>query len=71
VIEIHVAGHTVESDGFRLDTHDQEVLPEVWELYSEAQRRSGGATGILERDADIPALDRLLAAWRSVPGRAA
>ena len=63
VIEIHVAGHTVEADGFRLDTHDQEVCSSVWEIYREAQRRSGGVTAIHERDGRIPPLHELMEVW--------
>ncbi|MBL9076966.1 MAG: DUF692 domain-containing protein [Planctomycetes bacterium] len=53
VVYFHLAGHTVHAT-HRLDTHDQPVCAEVWRLYAEAHRRSGGRSTLLEWDANIP-----------------
>ena len=63
--EVHLAGHAVETgpDGERLliDAHDREVSDAVWSLYARALKRSGPLPTLIEWDADIPALDVLLA----------
>lgn len=53
VVYFHLAGHTVH-DTHRVDTHDQPVCDEVWQLYREAHRRSGGRSTLLEWDANVP-----------------
>lgn len=50
VIQVHVAGHTVQENGLLLDTHDHHVRPEVWELYGYVHRRTGGVSTLLEWD---------------------
>lgn len=63
--EVHLAGHAVETgpDGERLliDAHDRAVDEAVWSLYARALARSGPLPTLIEWDADIPALDILLA----------
>jgi uncharacterized protein (UPF0276 family) len=60
VEEIHLAGF--ESQGALLvDTHSRPVTGDVWALYREAIGRLGPRPTIIEWDADIPALDVLLA----------
>lgn len=63
--EIHLAGHAVEigADGvaLRLDTHDRRVGPEVWDLYTRLIGRAGPLPTLIEWDAEVPALDVLLA----------
>lgn len=69
--EIHVAGHTRrEIDGQRLliDTHDQPVCPEVWALYQSAIARLGPKPTLLERDANLPALEQLVNEARIAQG---
>jgi uncharacterized protein (UPF0276 family) len=61
VLQCHIAGHTQRADGSLLDTHEEPVCPEVWQLYAEAWRRSGGFKTLLERDGKIPPLPELLA----------
>ncbi len=56
----HVAGHYVEPDGLRVDTHGAEVIDPVWTLLGEAYRRFGVFPTLLERDFNIPPLDELL-----------
>jgi uncharacterized protein (UPF0276 family) len=53
VVYFHLAGHTVHAT-HRLDTHDQPVCPEVWQLYGLAHRLSGGRSTLLEWDANLP-----------------
>jgi uncharacterized protein (UPF0276 family) len=53
VTYFHLAGHTVHST-HRLDTHDQPVCREVWQLYALACELSGGRSTVLEWDANIP-----------------
>lgn len=53
VVYFHLAGHTVHAT-HRLDTHDQPVCPEVWQLYRLAWQLSGGRSTLLEWDASIP-----------------
>lgn len=53
VVYFHVAGH--ENHGtHRIDTHDQPVAREVWDLYSLAWHLSGGRSTLLEWDANLP-----------------
>lgn len=63
VKEIHLAGHTVkEIDGgvIRLDTHDQLVCDEVWDLYRIAVNCFGNVPALIEWDKDLPELDVLV-----------
>jgi uncharacterized protein (UPF0276 family) len=66
VIQVHIAGHTVKEDGTILDTHDHPVREEVWKLYAEAHRRTGGVTTLLEWDDHfIPLADTLAEAEKA------
>lgn len=58
---VHVAGHSI--DGTLLnDTHDTPVCDAVWALYDELIARRGAPLATcLERDANIPSLDALVA----------
>lgn len=49
VIQVHLAGHLDMGD-YLLDTHDQYVKDEVWELYGEVYKRTGGVSTLLEWD---------------------
>jgi uncharacterized protein len=53
VVQMHVAGHTNEGTHI-VDTHIGPVIDPVWKLAREADRRSGGASLLLEWDAEIP-----------------
>ncbi len=53
VVYFHLAGHTAHAT-HRLDTHDQPVCGEVWQLYALACELSGGRSTLLEWDANIP-----------------
>lgn len=61
--EIHLSGHTVNqlSDGeIRIDTHDQRVCEEVWELYKFAIQRFNQAPTLIEWDKNLPDFSILL-----------
>lgn len=63
VMEIHLAGHTLkEVDGevIRLDTHDQPVCDEVWDLYGQAVERFGHVPALIEWDRNLPKLNALV-----------
>jgi uncharacterized protein (UPF0276 family) len=53
VVQIHIAGHT-DNGSHVVDTHIGPVVDPVWRLFAEAYRRSGGASVLLEWDAEIP-----------------
>lgn len=60
VRQFHLAGH--ENNGTHIvDTHNAPVIDPVWALYGEAVRRFGPVPAMIERDANIPPLDELLA----------
>ena len=60
VRQIHLAGHHNHGD-YLIDTHDQPVTPQVWALYAAAVQRFGLVPAMIERDANIPPLEHLLA----------
>jgi len=53
VVQFHLAGHT-NCGTHLIDTHDGEVIGRVWELYRLAHQLTGGASTLLEWDAQIP-----------------
>lgn len=56
VVQMHLAGH--QNCGTHIiDTHDQPVLPEVWELYGLAWTKTRGASTLLEWDGNIPSFE--------------
>ena len=55
----HLAGHQ-DHGAVLLDTHDGPVCDGVWSLYEDAVRRFGAVSTLIEWDAEIPALPRLL-----------
>jgi uncharacterized protein (UPF0276 family) len=57
--QIHLAGHS-ENGALLLDTHDHEVPDGVWSLYREAVARYGRRSTLVEWDAEIPTLPRLV-----------
>jgi uncharacterized protein len=63
--EIHLAGHARETDPdgspLLIDTHDRHVDDAVWSLYAHALRKTGMASTLIEWDAEIPALNTLIA----------
>ncbi|MBS0422029.1 MAG: DUF692 domain-containing protein [Proteobacteria bacterium] len=64
VEEMHLAGHMARRIGERqllIDTHNQRVCDAVWELYAFAVQLFGRVPTLIEWDADIPALEVLVA----------
>ena len=59
VVQIHLAGHVVKSEGYRLDTHDGPVCDEVWALYRRTIAAAGPVSTLIEWDAEIPSFERL------------
>ncbi len=60
VQQFHLAGH--ENQGSLIvDTHDASIVDPVWSLYSDAIRRFGSVSTMIERDDRMPALSELLA----------
>jgi uncharacterized protein (UPF0276 family) len=56
--QFHLAGHSVSPD-ICIDTHDQPVPDEVWNLYRKAVRLFPGVPSLVEWDGQLPALSRL------------
>jgi uncharacterized protein (UPF0276 family) len=59
VKEYHLAGYSVR-DGCLVDTHDQPVYPEVWELYKYCLQHIGPRPTLIEWDSNIPTLSVLI-----------
>jgi hypothetical protein len=57
---VHIAGHFVEAEDLRVDTHGADVIEPVWELLECAYEHFGVLPTLLERDFNIPPLPRLL-----------
>ena len=60
VQQFHLAGHQSQGD-YLIDTHDEPVCEEVWQLYAAAVARFGAVSTMIERDDNIPDLPVLLA----------
>jgi uncharacterized protein (UPF0276 family) len=64
VQEFHLAGHVINHIGqhsIRIDSHGTHVSEAVWNLYRTAIRHLGMRPTLIEWDADIPALEVLVA----------
>ena len=53
VVQFHLAGHSNYGTHL-IDTHDGHVIEPVWELYRLAHQLTGGASTLVEWDANIP-----------------
>lgn len=56
----HIAGHYVEAEDLRVDTHAAPVIDPVWRLLETAYQHFGVFPTLLERDFNIPPLAELL-----------
>lgn len=64
VLEIHLAGHHADpalGDALLIDSHDAPVAEPVWALYERLVARIGPRPTLIERDAELPAFDVLMA----------
>ncbi len=59
ILYAHIAGHYEEAPDLRIDTHGEDVLPEVWAMLDAAYARYGVFPTLLERDFNIPPLSAL------------
>jgi uncharacterized protein len=60
IVYMHVAGHHNEGENLIIDTHGAEVIDSVWALLDETYRIHGVRPTLLERDFNIPPLDKLV-----------
>jgi uncharacterized protein (UPF0276 family) len=62
IMEIHLAGHSVDPGGASLliDSHDAPVAEAVWSLYQRLIQRVGARPTLIERDDHIPPFGELL-----------
>jgi uncharacterized protein len=64
VKEIHLAGHSTkyisENDSILIDTHDNIICKEVWDLYAYTIKKFRGVHTLIEWDINIPKLSTLI-----------
>lgn len=61
VQQIHLAGYTLdEQASLKIDSHDQAVASEVWQLYQHTLEIMGDCPTLIERDGNFPALSELI-----------
>lgn len=59
VAQLHLAGHS-DHVTHKIDTHDQPVCEDVWELYAHARRKFGDVSTMVERDDNFPPFGELM-----------
>ena len=64
----HIAGHHVEAEDLRVDTHGADICDPVWELLHSAYAQFGVFPTLLERDFNLPELPELLGEVRRITG---
>ncbi len=57
---VHVAGHYKQAEDLIVDTHGTDVIDPVWILLEQAYRLFGVKPTLLERDFNLPPLERLM-----------
>lgn len=57
---IHLAGGHSDPDGFLMDSHDNQICEEVWELYEHVMSGRQGVMTIIERTGNLPAIELLI-----------
>ena len=62
----HLAGHFVEAEDLRVDTHGSAVDDQAWQLLEAAYEKFGPVPTLLERDFNFPPLDELLGEVRRI-----
>jgi uncharacterized protein (UPF0276 family) len=68
IVYAHVAGHDQEAPDLVIDTHGQDVIGPVWALLKEAYALFGSFPTLLERDVNIPPLQRLMTEVENIAG---
>jgi uncharacterized protein (UPF0276 family) len=56
IVQMHIAGHQ-HCGTHIIDTHDRQVVQDVWKLFSLAWQLTGGVATLLEWDGNIPEFD--------------
>ncbi len=62
----HLAGHYVEAEDLRIDTHGDAVDEQSWQLLREAYLHFGPVPTLLERDFNFPPIEELLEEVRKI-----
>ena len=62
----HIAGHYVEAEDLRIDTHGTPVDQQAWALLAEAYAHFGVVPTLLERDFNFPPIEELLGEVRHI-----
>jgi len=62
----HIAGHYVEAEDLRVDTHGAAVDDQAWGLLADAYDHFGAVPTLLERDFNFPPMDELLGEVRRI-----
>ena len=62
----HLAGHYVEAEDLRIDTHGTPVDEQAWQLLAEAYAHFGVVPTLLERDFNFPPIEDLLDEVRQI-----
>lgn len=57
---VHIAGHKVEAEDLRVDTHAMPIIDPVFDLLKEAYQTFGVMPTLLERDFNFPPFSELL-----------
>jgi uncharacterized protein (UPF0276 family) len=62
----HLAGHFVQAEDLRIDTHGTPVDQAAWRLLEDAYRHFGAVPTLLERDFNFPPIEELLGEVRRI-----
>ena len=62
----HLAGHYVEAEDLRVDTHGAAVDDQAWQLLAAAYNHFGPVPTLLERDFNFPPIEELLNELRRI-----
>ncbi len=62
----HLAGHYVEAEDLRIDTHGDAVSDQAWNLLASAYAHFGPVPTLLERDFNFPPIEELLSEVRRI-----
>jgi uncharacterized protein (UPF0276 family) len=62
----HIAGHYVEAEDLRIDTHGTPVDQQAWALLADAYEQFGVVPTLLERDFNFPPIEELLGEVRQI-----